>query len=144
MLDTQTWSLKEVVNLPHWIDRPLLEIVQQETNVPSAVINDANAAALAEHKHRQLNTQTLALVTLGTGIGCGLAIGEQDLSGDHGCAGELGHVTVDSSHDASRCNCGKRGHLKHTPKPGGCCKSHKCIHSVERERLYRYLSANLK
>ena len=26
-------------------------------------INDANAAALAEHKHRQLNTQTLALVT---------------------------------------------------------------------------------
>lgn len=112
VLDTQTWSLKEVVNLPHWIDRPLLEIVQQETNVPSAVINDANAAALAEHKHRQLNTQTLALVTLGTGIGCGLAIGEQDLSGDHGCAGELGHVTVDSSHDASRCNCGKRGHLE--------------------------------
>ena len=50
VLDTSTWSLKEVVNLPHWTNRPLLAILEEESQLPCAVVNDANAAALAEHQ----------------------------------------------------------------------------------------------
>ncbi|MDA9778211.1 ROK family protein [Rubripirellula sp.] len=112
VLDTTSWCLREVVNLSHWTNRPLLEILNDETQLPSAVINDANAAALAEHQHRRLHQQSLALITLGTGIGCGLAIGDQELTGDHGCAGEIGHLTIDFSTNAPMCNCGQRGHLE--------------------------------
>lgn len=112
VLDTAHWCLREVVNLPHWTDRPLLKILENETQLPSAVINDANAAALAEHQHRGLQHESLALITLGTGIGCGLAIGGKGISGDHGCAGEIGHLTVDFNENSAPCNCGKNGHLE--------------------------------
>lgn len=112
VLDTSTWCLKEVVNLPHWTNRPLLAILEEESQLPSAVINDANAAALAEHRLRGLTDESLALITLGTGIGCGLAIGGRGFSGDHGCAGEIGHLAINFSTDANLCNCGRRGHLE--------------------------------
>lgn len=112
VLDTSQWCLREVVNLPHWTNRPLLKILEDESRLCSAVINDANAAALAEHQHRGLQSQSLALITLGTGIGCGLAIGGNGLTGDHGCAGEIGHVTIDFSENAAICTCGRKGHLE--------------------------------
>ncbi len=112
VLDTSSWSLKEVVNLPHWTNRPLLELLENESQRPSAIINDANAAALAEHHLRGLTDKSLALITLGTGIGCGLAVGGKGLSGDHGCAGEIGHLAINFSADANLCNCGRRGHLE--------------------------------
>lgn len=112
VLDTSSWCLREVVNLPDWINRPLLELLQTETGLNCAVINDANAAALAEHNHRHLQGKSLALITLGTGIGCGLTIAEQELGGDHGCAGEVGHLTIDFTETAPICNCGRRGCLE--------------------------------
>ena len=112
VLDTSTWCLREVVNLPGWVDRPLLEILRNESHLPSVIINDANAAALAEHANRQLSTESLALLTLGTGIGCGLTIRGKAFGGDHGCAGELGHLAIQFGDTAAECTCGRRGHLE--------------------------------
>jgi glucokinase len=112
VLDTNASQLREVVNLPGWLGVPLLERLENATRLPSTVINDANAAAFAEHSLRDLGQQSLALVTLGTGIGAGVVFGGNPHGGDHGCAGELGHIAVDFGPDAIACTCGSRGHLE--------------------------------
>ncbi len=112
VLDTSAMALREVVNLPGWLDRPLLDLLSNAVSVPAMVVNDANAAALAEHSQRGLKTHSLALVTLGTGIGCGVVVSGHPHSGDHGCAGELGHIAIRFGDDALPCTCGSRGHLE--------------------------------
>ncbi len=112
VLDTKESVLREVVNLPGWQGKPLRRILSDTRQLPSIVVNDANSAAYAEHSLRSLGNQSLALITLGTGIGCGLVIGGTPFSGDHGCAGELGHIAIRFGDDASICSCGKRGHLE--------------------------------
>ena len=94
VLDTREFVLREVVNLPGWHGQPLLQVLHETSKLPSAVVNDANSAAYAEHALRDLGERSLALVTLGTGIGCGVVIKGSPYSGDHGCAGELGHIAI--------------------------------------------------
>ena len=112
VLDTKESVLREVVNLPGWQGQPLRKILSDARQLPSVVVNDANSAAYAEHSLRSLGNQSLALITLGTGIGCGLVIKGTPFSGDHGCAGELGHLAIRFGDDASMCSCGRRGHLE--------------------------------
>ena len=62
------------------------------------VENDANCAALAEHRRGAARGADHALVvTLGTGIGGGLISGGRVQVGAHGFAGEVGHMLVDPS-----------------------------------------------
>jgi glucokinase len=112
VLDEREFVLREVVNLPGWLDVPLLEILSTISRLPSAVVNDANSAAYAEHSLRNLGNRSLALVTLGTGIGCGLVLRGSPFGGDHGCAGELGHIAIEFGEQALPCTCGSRGHLE--------------------------------
>lgn len=112
VLDTEAFAVREVVNLPGWVDRPLKDLLVDCCELPATVVNDANAAAYAEHASRRLGNKSLALVTLGTGVGCGLVIQGRPYSGDHGCAGELGHIAVRFGEDALPCTCGSRGHLE--------------------------------
>ena len=119
VLDTRQFVLREVVNLPGWLGQPLLEILSETSALPSAVVNDANSAAYAEHSLRDLGEQSLALVTLGTGIGCGVVIQGSPYGGDNGCAGELGHIAIRFGDDALPCTCGSRGHLESYAGSGG-------------------------
>jgi glucokinase len=112
VLDAQEAVLREVVNLPGWQGKRLQEILSEARDLPNAVVNDANSAAYAEHALRSLGNKSLALVTLGTGIGSGLVINGSPYGGDHGCAGELGHIAIRFGSNAVRCTCGKRGHLE--------------------------------
>ena len=41
------------------------------------------------------NCSSMVLFTLGTGVGGAIILGDEPLDGDHGNAGELGHVTID-------------------------------------------------
>lgn len=119
VLDTTAMVLREVVNLPGWLNQPLLELLSAAAGVPAMVVNDANAAALAEHARRGLGTHSLALVTLGTGIGCGVVVGGHPHGGDHGCAGEIGHLAIRFGDQALPCICGSRGHLESYAGSGG-------------------------
>lgn len=112
VLDAREFKLREVVNLPGWLGVPLLEQLRRVAQRPSSVVNDANAAAFAEHTLRGLGDSSLALVTLGTGIGCGVVVSGLPYGGDHGCAGELGHIAIDFGPAALSCTCGSRGHLE--------------------------------
>ncbi|TWT79098.1 Glucokinase [Planctomycetes bacterium CA13] len=119
VLDTQVSVIREVVNLQGWLGVPLKEELERVFELPSVVINDANSAAYAEHSLRGLGNHSLALVTLGTGVGCGMVIAGDPFGGDHGCAGELGHITIDFSDEALPCTCGSRGHLETYAGSGG-------------------------
>ncbi|MFE3190935.1 ROK family protein [Nocardia sp. NPDC059240] len=73
------------------------------------VVNDANAAALAEFHALQRNSRGLVLIEAGTGIGGGVVIDGRIHTGSHGIAGEPGHIPV--AMDGPDCVCGARGCL---------------------------------
>lgn len=59
---------------PSWLNVQIDELFEQKTGLPCTVINDADAAALAEVKYgagKELNG-LIAVITVGTGIGSGL------------------------------------------------------------------------
>ena len=119
VLDSRKFILREVVNLPGWLEVPLMDELKKQSSLPSSIVNDANAAAFAEHAIRSLEDKSLALVTLGTGVGCGVVFRGQPHGGDHGCAGELGHIAIDFGDSAIPCTCGSRGHLESYAGAGG-------------------------
>ncbi|MFD6356316.1 ROK family transcriptional regulator [Nocardia tengchongensis] len=73
------------------------------------VINDANAAALAEFHALPRDSRGLVLIEAGTGIGGGVVLDGRIHTGSHGIAGEPGHVPV--AMDGPDCVCGARGCL---------------------------------
>lgn len=77
------------------------------------VENDINAAASGEFQYGSVRNQSvrnMMLVSIDTGIGCGLILDGKLFSGANGFAGEFGHVVVDP--DGPPCACGRRGCLE--------------------------------
>ncbi len=93
-------------HLPHWRELPVQEEMERRIGLPVVVDNDANLAALAEHRvGAARGTRVSITVTLGTGIGCGIVVDGRILRGARGGAGELGHVPLGRS-DGEPCACG--------------------------------------
>jgi len=92
-----------------WRNEPLRDEVARHVSVPVVVENDANAAAWAEFQYGAAAdaTDSMAMFTVGTGIGGALVLGGELIRGAHGIAGELGHTTAVP--DGHPCGCGKRG-----------------------------------
>jgi predicted NBD/HSP70 family sugar kinase len=66
------------------------------------------ALTTAEHWFGEgVGVESFALVTVGAGIGCGLVVGGRLVSGTHGVAGEIGHISIDPN--GPTCYCGSRG-----------------------------------
>lgn len=101
----------EAPNIPGWTNLPLKKLIQDHFNIPVAIGNDANLAALGEWRYGAgIGHHHLVYITVSTGIGAGVIINDQLLLGYHGLAAELGHITVVP--DGPLCGCGKRGHLE--------------------------------
>jgi glucokinase len=80
--------------------------------------NDANLAALAEHRlGAAKGFDHVLMVTLGTGIGGALMVDGRILVGGHGYAGEIGHMVVDPT--GPPCPCGRRGCWERYASGGG-------------------------
>lgn len=82
-------------NIAGMEDAPIVEALQERLRRRIVLENDANAAGLAEHLYgaaREL--QSSIYLTVSTGIGGGLFIGDRVIRGAHGLAGEVGHMTV--------------------------------------------------
>lgn len=98
-------------NLPWKDEIPVKAILEELFGLPSAVTNDANAAAYGEMLYGGARKmKDFAVVTLGTGLGSGIVTGGQMLYGHRGFGGELGHITVKDN--GRVCGCGKRGCLE--------------------------------
>lgn len=98
-------------NLP-WRDVPLPHLIAEAIDVPVFVENDGNVAAWGEFKFGAAKdaTDSMALFTVGTGIGGGVVLNGEVLKGAHGIAGELGHARVVP--DGHQCACGRCGCLE--------------------------------
>ncbi len=103
-------SIENPPNL-NWGYVNVKELVQRHHNLPTALTNDANAAAIGEMQFGAARGMKNFLeVTLGTGLGSGIVVDGKVLYGHDGFAGELGHVNA--VRDGRRCGCGKKGCLE--------------------------------
>ena len=91
-----------------WHDVELGSLVAAETGLPTVVENDVRALLAGERWYGVgAGQSSMALVTVGLGIGCALLVHDQVVRGSHGVAGELGHVLADPHGPV--CRCGNRG-----------------------------------
>ncbi|MDP8990383.1 MAG: ROK family protein [Acidobacteriota bacterium] len=94
-----------------WRDFPLSQYVEDLLGVPTVMDNDANAGALGEARYGVGGPLPLFYVTLSTGIGGGLILGDGSVyRGADSWAGEIGHLTVQPG--GPECLCGARGCLE--------------------------------
>lgn len=100
------------VNVGWGIVNVASELSKYLGGIPVKVGNDANVAALGEMwKGGGMGYRNLVMVTLGTGIGGGIIINEEILTGAFGAAGEIGHIPVNYE-ETETCGCGKKGCLE--------------------------------
>lgn len=99
------------IHSPGWDDFPLAQWVMDNLNLPCRVDNDANCGALGEYFFGAgRGTQSLAFLTVSTGIGGGIVYEGKVQRGKDGHAGEFGHIPMTDS--LILCSCGARGCLE--------------------------------
>ncbi|MFD6156955.1 ROK family protein [Nocardia sp. NPDC060256] len=89
--------------------RALIAARLPEVTCPIDVINDANAATLAEYHAHPRRPRGVVYIAAGTGIGGGVVLDGHIHTGSHGIAGEPGHMPV--AIDGPPCVCGAHGCL---------------------------------
>ena len=106
------------VNL-HWGYVNLADDMEKMTGLAIKAGNDANVAALGEMwKGGGAGSDSVVMVTLGTGVGGGIINNGKIVTGVHGAGGEIGHIHV--TDDVERnCNCGNRGCLEQVASATG-------------------------
>ena len=87
-------------------DVPIERLFRHHLDLPLLLGNDADCAAVGEFFcGAGRGTRDFAVVTLGTGIGCGLLLGGKLHGGP--ASSEAGHLVI--CHGGELCNCGRRG-----------------------------------
>lgn len=110
-LDPARGIILSTPNIPGWINFPLVELLENKYHVPIFLGNDANLAAVGEWRYGAgQGHDDLLYLTISTGIGGGVICGGHLLTGCHGMATELGHLTVLPG--GPLCSCGQLGHLE--------------------------------
>ncbi len=86
---------------------PLVVPLQKKFSMPVLLFNDCNAAVLAEQNFGAgKNKKNILYITISTGIGAGAIVDNNLLLGRSGNAGEIGHITIDTTYNLP-CTCGK-------------------------------------
>ncbi len=110
-LDIEAGVVVAPPNLPGWDHVPLKQLIENGLGITAFLENDANAAALGEHRFGAgRGTEHMIYVTVSTGIGGGLILNGRLYHGASGMAGEIGHITVVPY--GPLCGCGNRGCLE--------------------------------
>ncbi|TDR32742.1 ROK family protein [Hydromonas duriensis] len=109
---------EKIITLPNlnWHDLNLTASIEQHLHdknrppIPVSIINDANAAALSEFVfgHSQYRRHALIYFTIGVGFGAGIITDKGLYKGHDGCAGEIGHSTLQPI-GGRQCACGQFG-----------------------------------
>lgn len=130
-MDIPGRTLRETANLGEkWKYCPIADMMSEACGIYLEFANDASAAAFAEYwvgkgkdaKKHTVNQQgvvtldkpitSMVLLTLGTGIGCGIIINKMVYDGEHSQGGEYGHALIDTTPNARICGCGRPGHYE--------------------------------
>jgi glucokinase len=107
-IDQKHGTLGRAVNIP-LADLPFRELMGARLGLPTALDNDANVATFAEwSRGAGRGTQTMAMLTLGTGVGGGLVLDGHPYRG----WAEVGHIVVEKDGYPCQGNCTGHGHLE--------------------------------
>ncbi len=115
-----------VSRLTKYPDAAELDLVgwsRDELGLPLLMENDARAALLGEWRHGAgRGVDNVAMLTLGTGVGCAVILDGKPLRGANGAAGNLGgHFTIDVDGDPCLCT------------NVGCVETHASTWALRRE-----------
>ncbi|MGI8920520.1 MAG: ROK family protein [Solirubrobacteraceae bacterium] len=112
LIDRRTGTAAACVHLP--LEGVAFgDLMAERLDLPCVVDNDANMAALAEHRFGAARGVAHAIVlTIGTGIGSGLILNGALYRGAIGAGGELGHMVVDADGPLCQGACPNRGCLE--------------------------------
>jgi glucokinase len=111
-IDQRSGRAVSSVNIP-FARVDLRDRLEDRFGVPVWIENDANAAAVAEHRlGAARGARHVVMLTLGTGVGGGLILDDRLYRGAIGAAGELGHITLDLDGPPCQGTCTGRGHLE--------------------------------
>jgi glucokinase len=109
LIDQRTGRAVIAVNLA-LEDVAFADLMAERLGIPVFVDNDANLAALAEHRAGACRGASEAVVlTIGTGIGGGLVLRNELYRGAIGTGAELGHTVIDMDGPPCQGNCPNRG-----------------------------------
>jgi glucokinase len=118
-----TGNIEFAPNLPWKGVVPFAQLMSDKFGIPTALTNDANAAALGEMTYGVARgMKDFIMITLGTGVGSGIIIDGKLVYGHDGFAGELGHVTA-IRNNGRLCGCGKSGCLETYASATGVARS---------------------
>jgi N-acetylglucosamine repressor len=107
---TADGTIRWAVNLA-WTDLPLAALLEERFGLPTVVVNDSRAAALATYLFEgEDRPEHLVAIKVGRGIGAGLVLNGDLFGGDGDGAGEIGHIVVEP--DGAQCHCGRFGCLE--------------------------------
>ena len=109
-LDTKTGVVLLTPNLG-WVNMPLRDRVAAGLGLPATLDNDANCAIFGEWwRGAARGAEFVVGLTVGTGIGGGIVLNGDIYHGASDIAGEIGHMTIDST--GRLCKCGNYGCLE--------------------------------
>jgi len=107
-VNASTGTVRLSHHVTGWENIPLKYLLEDEFGVFVGVDNDANIAALGEHRFGAgQGYDSLFYITVSTGVGGGWILNGKPWRGAGGMAGEIGHMVVDPAGPV--CLCGKRG-----------------------------------
>lgn len=111
---TANWDtgMIEFANNLAFCDEPFLPVLTVAFEGTKVFFdNDANAAAWGEYLAGSAKgSDSMVMITLGTGVGGGIILNGKIFEGINYAAGELGHMVIKA--DGKYCNCGRRGCLE--------------------------------
>jgi glucokinase len=114
LIDQRRGMAVMAVNLPI-VDMPFRDVMSERLGLPVFLDNDANVAALAEHRFGAAKgARNSVMLTIGTGVGGGLVLEDELYRGSIGAGAELGHMVIDI--DGPPCQ--------------GACPNHGCLEAV--------------
>ncbi|WP_374974629.1 ROK family protein [Microbacterium trichothecenolyticum] len=110
-VDIDRGTVTQPSRMPGWPGFRVAEYVRGRYGVPVAVDNDANLAALGEHRAQFGANGHSITVKAGTAIGSGIIVDGHIHRGATGAAGDITHTRIDGSGDIP-CSCGNTGCLE--------------------------------
>lgn len=106
-IDSDNGICKRAANLPY-NNTPVGAMMSKALGLPVYIANDATAALYGElYAGAGKAYQNIVMITLGTGVGGGIAIDGKPYLGSKGYGGEIGHMVI--KYDGLPCPCGLTG-----------------------------------
>jgi fructokinase len=124
--ESKATGLIKNANSTWLIGQPLRRDLEAALGRPVRIMNDANCFALSEATDgAAAGAEVVFGVILGTGVGGGIVVRGQVLSGINAIAGEWGHNPMPGEHHRPACYCGRKGCVELYLSGPGMARDHR-------------------